>query len=210
MGITISRYSHNIPRVDLGRQFLDSSGLKESLRRVLQTPPATSTAPTPPSLQRFADMYGEQVTADASADIHGYFTALSVRGLTPGRLPTGYSPLGIRIGNVKPSNTAISVLAEGLAGWYLESTGLIPLARPIGKPDMVFEDRARPGYALVEVKGTQEPNVKTRLLDWTRPWDCSTLHTKPSLLHRPNIRVSSLELRSRPLMTLTSQFFPST
>ena len=71
-------------------------------------------------------------------------------------------PLSIAPRDMLPSSTAISVIGEGLAGWYLEDKQMQPLARPIAEGiDLIFMDRgsSRTKYALVEVKGTQQRDV---------------------------------------------------
>lgn len=130
--------------------------------------PRRSLPSVPPNVQSYADRYGEQVTANGQADLTKYFGFSSVRGFggvtTYGGVPTGMPPLAIAPRDVRPSNTAVSVLAEGLGGWYLETRGLLPLARPIGEgPDFIFTDGTT--YSLVQVKGTQEADVGNRLID---------------------------------------------
>ena len=129
---------------------------------------------TPSTLQYYVDMYGEQVTVNAEADLARYFKFQSSRGFgatTLGGIPTVVPLLATHPGDVKPSNTAISVLAEGIAGFYMGTkaghTGyrLFPAARLVGEaPDLVFED-GRSTIALIQVKGTQEPDVKGRMAD---------------------------------------------
>lgn len=89
------------------------------------------------------------------------------RGIYSWGLPTGLVPLSIRASDVRPSITAISVIGEGLAGWYLErQRGLRPLSRPVGEgPDFVFLDMTNrpPRTILVEVKATQQTDVKQQI-----------------------------------------------
>jgi len=107
------------------------------------------------------------VVADPAADLNKYLTTVRGRGFTAGGVGTGLPPLWIVPRDLKPSNSAISAIAEGLAGWYLETVkGMTPLARPIGEgPDLIFSDRQAVSDALVQVKGTQEPDLRGRLLD---------------------------------------------
>ena len=106
---------------------------------------------------------------DALADINKYFSRLARMGFTIGGLPTGSSPLSILPSNIRPSNTAISVIGEGLAGWHLQQQrGFVPLSRPIGEgPAFIFQDftTSPPSTILVEVKTTQQSNVKQQMKD---------------------------------------------
>ena len=129
-------------------------------------------AATPTPLQAYADLYGEEVTEDAVADLGKYFSYRAVLGLTVGGLPTGLPPLAILPREVRPSTTAISVIGEGLVGWYMQARGLRPLSRPIGEgPDFVFEDTTTiPTLtALVEAKSTQQSDVRQQMRDATIP-----------------------------------------
>ncbi len=160
MSINIFEWSTSIPRVDLGQQVQNRTTLQSRLRSVLYTVPPPVPEPLPANLQGYADMYGEQVTVDALADLNRYFLAISSRRLTLGGLPTGFSPLSILSRGLRPSNTAISVLGEGLAGWYLERNGLIPLARPVATgADLVFTNPTRAERYLVQATGTQRPGT---------------------------------------------------
>jgi hypothetical protein len=118
-------------------------------------------------LQYYVDKYGEQVVADPAADLNKYFRTLQARGFTLGGVATGLPPLAILPKYLRPSNSAISTVAEALAGWYLETVkSMTPLARPIGEgPDLIFTDRRAGSDALVQVQGTQEPDLQGRLFD---------------------------------------------
>lgn len=167
MTVNVREWSDSIPRNALGPAVEDSASLKGRFRSLLRKPVQPTTQPTPKGpLQHYADLYGEQVTTNALADLDRYFAVMQ-KILTLGGLPTGYPRLGILGRGVRPSNTAVSVVGEGLAGWYLEDQlGLVPLARPVGKgPDIIFTDTGRTRFFLVQVKGTQEPDIKPRLLD---------------------------------------------
>ena len=134
---------------------------RDATSRLNQLPSPTRRA-TPFDLQDYIDLYGEQVTSNAVGDLQLYFQKTQIRGFTSGGLSTQLSPLGIGPGDVRPSITAISVLGEGLAGWYLEGRSLLPLARPIGEnADLIFEDNTTgpTKYALVQVKATQQENI---------------------------------------------------
>ncbi|MBI2303746.1 MAG: hypothetical protein HYU86_03250 [Chloroflexi bacterium] len=105
----------------LGYYLKDRSGkrdLIEYVRQVLRQTVQPSQQPTPTNLQYYVDLFGEQVTEDAAADLKKYFQFQQARGVTISGLPTGLSPLAIHTGNIRPSNTAIAVVGEGLAGWF--------------------------------------------------------------------------------------------
>lgn len=169
MPVDIYEYRGMISTIDLGRYFKDRTG-KASLRTLVRgwISRIQQTAPLPtPNLQRYVDRYSEQVVADPVADINKYLRTSHARGFTAGGVGTGLAPLAIVPRDLRPSNSAISALAEGLAGWYLETAkNMIPLARPIGEgPDLIFTDPRTASDALVQVKGTQEPDLQGRLLD---------------------------------------------
>lgn len=158
------RVARTIGIQDLGGYFLgrtSKSQLKRQIRRWasdLANTDREPLQPITPDLEFYIDKYSEQVTAHAEDDLIKYFVSLQNQGFTFGGLPTDLPPLSIAPGNIKPSNTAIACVAEGLAGWYLETQGLVPLARPIGEgPDLMFESSG--SYILVQVKGTQEEDV---------------------------------------------------
>lgn len=169
MPIDIFEYRDMISTPGLGRYLRDRSG-KADLRRLvgrwINNFRHTTSLPTP-NLQHYVDKYAEQVVADVVADINKYLSTLQARGFTAGGLGTGLPPLAIVPRDLRPNNSAISAAAEGLAGWYLETVkGLTPLARPIGEgPDLVFTNYQAASDALVQVKGTQEPDLRGRLLD---------------------------------------------
>lgn len=170
MTVRIFRDSEKIATPDLGRLLKDRTGkseLRERMGNRLRTMTSPYGPPRPtPSLGDYADAYGEQVTSNSQDDLRKFFGTAGTRGFTPKGVGTGLSSLAIYPRDIRPSNTAISVLAEGLAGWYLESVGMLPLARPIGEgPDLVFLDSATRKVALVQVKGTQEPDLRARLSD---------------------------------------------
>lgn len=82
-----------------------------------------------------------------------------------GGLPTGSASLAIPPHDIKPSNTAISVIGEGLAGWLFQQLGMFAYARPIGiSADLIFTDMQRNTFALVQVKTTQSAYIKDPIL----------------------------------------------
>ena len=169
MPIDIWEYKGVLSTPDLGRYLKDRSG-KADLRRLVgrwinNFLPTASLAT--PNLQHYVDKYAEQVLADVMADINKYFSTLQARGFTLGGVGTGLPPLAIVPRDLRPSNSAIAAAAEGLAGWYLETVkGMTPLARPIGEgPDLIFTNFQAASDALVQVKGTQEPDLRGRLSD---------------------------------------------
>ncbi len=167
MMISIFEWRDTIPIQDLGRYLKDRAGktaLKDRIRRLLNQAVRPNQQPTPLNLQYFVDLFGEQVTADAIADLSKYFQLQQARGLTPGGLPTGLSPLAIQTKDVRPSNTAIAGIGEGLAGWFFTHAAMVPVARPIGGPtDLIFTDPQTSNYALVQVKSTQQSIVKGQI-----------------------------------------------
>ena len=124
--------------------------------------PFSRSAPTPPDLQMYINRYGEQVAQNPVADLNLYFQRTQNRGFTLGGVSTQLPPLAIGPGDMMPSITAISVIGEGLAGWYLERRSLQAMARPIGETvDLIFRDRraSLTKYALIQVKATQQENI---------------------------------------------------
>ena len=144
MTVEISEWSSQIATRSIGPDLNSTVGKNRLARQVAQSlaqAPVRRSEPTPGNLQAIIDIYGEQVTVDAVRDLSRYFSVTQARGFTPGGLATGLSPLAIGPGDVRPSITAISVIGEGLAGWYLGSRQLRPLARPIGEGvDLIFQD----------------------------------------------------------------------
>ncbi len=175
MGITILEWSDTIQLDTLGLWLKDRAGrsqLSSNIRQLMNRPPSLVQRPTPPGLQGYADTYGEQVTSDVVADIDKYFVYRAGLGFTIGGLGTGLSPLAILPSDVRPSNTAIATLGEGLVGWYMESKGFVPLSRPIGEgPDFVFEDQQSSSgrLTLVEVKSTQQSDIRQQVRDAAIP-----------------------------------------
>ena len=165
MTVDVSEWSYQIATRSIGPDLNSTVGKNRLSKRVaasLAQLPARRSEPTPRNLQDIIDIFGEQVTVDAVGDLSRYFRVTQARGFTPGGLATGLSPLAIGPGDVRPSNTAISVIGEGLAGWYLGGQQLRPLARPIGEGvDLIFQDLlTRPRrYALVQVKATQQRDI---------------------------------------------------
>ena len=147
--------------------------------QLLKVTPRPQVDPEPTDLQDYIKFYGEQVTKDAIGDIEEYQN-LRLTGHTIGGLPTGFDPLSIRMGRVRPSNTAISVIGEGLIGWYLQQKrGLRPVSRPIGDgPDFIYYDvRTTPARTmLVEVKSTQQASVTQQIRDAAVPLLNYALH----------------------------------
>lgn len=165
MSIRVYEGSHDITRAQLGTYNLNRADLRRALSQWLTTMTPAPIIPLP-SLQGMADKYGEQITLNAEGDLQQYITFMQGGGLsTPGGVPTtGFSPLAMNPRHVAPSNTAISVLGEGLAGWYLEHLNMTCLVRPIGRaPDLVFEDVGKTSYTLVEVKGSQQSYIHERM-----------------------------------------------
>jgi len=146
--------------------------LNSRLRAILGQQPSPRLAPTPPNLQIYIDLCAEQVTVDPMSDMLKYFQNLAGQGITVGGLPTGFPPLAILPRDARPSNTAISAIGEGLVGWYMQQRGVILLSRPIGDgPDFILEDGrgVTPHTYLVEVKSTQQLDVKTQMRDAAFP-----------------------------------------
>lgn len=166
MSINIFEWSITLPPYGLALDLNSTVGqnsLRTGLKSLLNQNPPLQVVATPPNLQRYVDLFAEQVTADPVADMNKYFGNLTAQGITLGGLPTGYSQLAILPSDVRPSNTAISAIGEGLVGWYMLRRGRQLLARPIAQgPDFVLRER-QPGAMrvfLVEVKSTQEPGIK--------------------------------------------------
>ena len=169
MAVNISEWSYAIRLQALGPNLNSRAGkgrIARQISQVLQGRPQQRNEPTPGNLQGYIDLYGEQVTVDAVADLNRFFQVTQGRGFTPGGLSTQLPPLSIGPGDVRASITAISVIGEGLAGWYLMQLGLHPLARPIGEGvDLIFENVSyRPTtYALIQVKTTQQPDILAQM-----------------------------------------------
>lgn len=174
MTVRVFEWTDTIRRNDLGLELKDRAGRSRLSARLSQLLRGTLTprvSPNPTNLQFYIDIYGEQVTADAVADLEKYVLYRVQMGYTLGGLATGLSPLAILPRDVRPSNTAISVLGEGLVGWFLEQR-FQPLARPIGDgPDFVFEDTRGLGArtVLVEVKATQLSDVRGQMREAAVP-----------------------------------------
>lgn len=172
--MVIYEYNLSFSSSQLGRLLNDKPDLRHRLRRELSKSYSPTKLASPSALQYYVDMYGEQVAVNAEADLDRYFKFQLSRGFgatTIGGISTVVPALATHPGDVKPSNTAISVLAEGVAGFYVGTRTsragrpLFPLRRPVGEaPDLVFED-GRSTIALVQVKGTQEPDIKGRIAD---------------------------------------------
>lgn len=173
MSVNVFTWSDRIDLRQLGLDLNNRSGragLERRFRQLLNRTPAPHQLSTPANLLQQIDLYGEQVTENAIADINKYLSNVSTRGFTIGRLQTGFSPLAITARDVKPSNTAVSVIGEGLVGWHMQHRGLQlfgrPIIRPVGEgPDLIFEDgnTAPTRTILVEVKSTQEPDVRAQM-----------------------------------------------
>ncbi len=150
MAVHIHEWSSSIRLDDLG-PLLNKRSINSWITPILSgSPPPLYTQPVPSNLQGYIDLYGEQVTHDAVDDIQKYFQTIGGPSTQMTLFPT--PPVYAR-----PSITAISVIGEGLAGWYLENKGLEPFGRPIGEPaDLVFQDinTSPRKYALVQVKAT--------------------------------------------------------
>lgn len=175
MSISIFEWSYTIALIPLGLDLKDRVGkaqLSRRLKALLGRNPPPQSVPTPANLQIYIDLYAEQVTADPVADIGKYFQNRAAQGFTVGGLPTGFPPLAILPSDVRPSNTAISAIGEGLVGWYMQQRGFQLLSRPIGEgPDFIFVGPGAPGArtVLVEVKGTQLSDVKGQMSDAAIP-----------------------------------------
>ena len=214
--MVIYEYNLSFSSSHLGRLLNDKPDLRYSLRLALNRGTYPAHVVTPPTMQYYVDMYGEQVTVDASGDLARYFSFQSSRGFgatTIGGIPTLLPALANHPGDVRPSNTAISVLAEGVAGWYIGTktshTGrpFFPQARPVAEaPDLVFQD-GRNTVALVQVKGTQEPDIKARMADSGIPllqYAFNEMHGTPSsyicfvigviILHSIDFELHSLQV----------------
>ena len=166
--ITIYEWQLPFGLASLGFDLKDRAGknqIASLVRQTLATTPAPRSLQNPPTLQLYVDKYSEQVTTDAAADIQKYIQFQRGLGFTVGGVPTGFAPLAMGRQAIRPSNTAIAGLAEGLAGWYLENSGFLPLARPVGEgPDIVFfAPQQMPPYVLVQVKGTQQSDVRGQM-----------------------------------------------
>jgi hypothetical protein len=127
MPVDIFEHRDVISTVDLGRYLKDRTG-KNDLRRLVRgwirrSSTQLTNSLTTPNLQYYVDKYAEQVVADAAADLNKYFRTLQARGFTLGGVATGLPPLAILPKYLRPSNSAISAAAEGLAGWYLGMLG---------------------------------------------------------------------------------------
>jgi len=173
MSINIFEWSDTIAIVDLALELnAGKAGLNSRLRLILGQQPSPRLVSTPPNLQFYIDLCAEQVTVDPVSDMLKYFQNLAAQGITVGGLPTGFPPLAIMPSDARPSNTAISAIGEGLVGWYMQQRGRILLSRPIGGgPDFVLGDAtgATPRTYLVEVKSTQQLDVKTQMIDAAFP-----------------------------------------
>lgn len=188
MTVEIYEWQDTIGRTELGTLLNNKFRLKQHLSRMLGTNPPPNRKPPPANLQQlWIDYYAEQVTSDAMADISRYFQLQQNKGLqtTPAGLPTGYGPgvvgpprfviqpppFVIHPRDIKPSNTAISAIGEGLGGWYLENQGLVPLSRPVGLPlDMLFRTANWSHEVLVQIKATQEPDIKGQMRESAIPF----------------------------------------
>jgi hypothetical protein len=153
---------------NLRRDLNSTSGrtrLRSQLRQQLRSSLTPTVVTIPSDLQDYVDRYAEQVTLLAMADLDKFFVFQQQRGFTVGGLPTGFPPLAIMPRDIKPSNTAISAIGEGVAGWYIENhLRFRPLSRtirPVGEgPDFILVNQTTPAsVVLVEVKGTPESSV---------------------------------------------------
>lgn len=169
MAVNIYEWSRQITLSELGSALNSRVGKSRLANRItspLNQLPQPAIAPTPRDLQAYIDLYGEQVTQDAVGDLRRYFQIAQTRGFTSGGLSTQLPPLSIGPGDVRPSVTAISVIGEGLAGWYMERRSLRPLARPVGEGvDLIFQSAASNSrkYALIQVKATQQENIVSQM-----------------------------------------------
>ena len=194
MAVSIYEWSSTVSLRTLGVA-LNSNSRKRRLVNQITSPLGQDTTPTevinsqnltPQILQNYIDLYGEQVTQDAVGDLDLYFQRTQGRGFTIGGLPTRLSPLAIGPGDLRPSITAISVIGEGLAGWYMERRSLQPLARPVGESvDLIFEDGgANPTrYALIQVKATQQQSITAQMRGAVSPllqYGCNVAAHAPS------------------------------
>jgi hypothetical protein len=109
---------------NLRRDLNSTSGrtrLRSQLRQQLRSSLTPTVVTIPSDLQDYVDRYAEQVTLLAMADLDKFFVFQQQRGFTVGGLPPGFPPLAIMPRDIKPSNTAISAIGEGVAGWYIEN-----------------------------------------------------------------------------------------
>ncbi|PKB73166.1 MAG: hypothetical protein BZY75_03275 [SAR202 cluster bacterium Io17-Chloro-G7] len=175
MTVNFYEWNDHIDRNDLGFDLKVRAGrtrLNNRLKKLLSKNPAPRVLPMPLNLISYVDLYAEQVAADPVADMRKIFLRLSARGMTIGGLPTGFPPLAVVASDLRPNNTAISTIGEGLVGWYLQQRGLVALARPIGDgPDFIFVRSSVTGIdtILVEVKSTQQSGVKSQMSDAAIP-----------------------------------------
>ena len=167
MTIRVEEWSQGYSVAALGLDLNSQPGktrIRRDLRSLLRTPGTLTSYSTPVDLHLYCDLFSEQVAFNAVTDIDWYLRFTRMRGLTPGGVPTGFSPFRISAKDVQPSKSAISTLGEGLAGWLLLQQHYQVIARPIAEwPDLLAAKSDE--LALVQVKATQEPDVLDPMIE---------------------------------------------
>jgi hypothetical protein len=114
----------------------------------------------PPGFDRYVAKYAEVVLRSPWDDIVMFYDQSAKLGGAP--TPLGFPPRFPLL-----NTAAMAMAAEALAGWYCQSTRPWAfLGRPQRvSPDMIFYDRAKGQFALIEVKssGTSSFNIERRL-----------------------------------------------
>ena len=149
LGLTRDRYTVKILRDRIRSRIMWRYGGSHTIKRPLQD---------------LIDDFAERNAAGAIANLSDYFRRLGG--------PSGYTRGGRRAVNrallytrdrLKPSESDIGALGEGIAGYYLEDVeGLSFEIRPFDvSPDFIFRDPRTMAVILAEVKTSlmQMPNV---------------------------------------------------
>ena len=117
MSVDILEWLDNVATNELALELnAGRTRLNNRLRAILGSDPTPRSVQTPANLKEYIDLFAEQITADPGADMLKHFELLAGQGITVGGLPTGFPPLAIQPHDVRPSNTAISAIGEGLVG----------------------------------------------------------------------------------------------
>ena len=165
MQITVHEWTYEVGIKLLGQDLNSSRGRRTLKTRFLTSEPHSTSEMEVSGLQPFIDVYADQVTVDAVEDLRKYLNYVNRLGQLTGPEISD----GMESGPHRPSLTAITVIGQGLVGWYLEQqpeVNLISMLNAEG-PDFTFNKGAT-GYSRMVhafVHATQQGSVAQQVRD---------------------------------------------
>ena len=145
LGLTRDKYSIAELRSRLTRRINQVGWQQSSVAAPIQRP-----------LQDLVDDFAAKVATGAVVSLQTWARIRPLSGFTVGGRASVSAPLQYTRGQIRPSESDVGAIGEGIAGYYLETIeNLVFEIRPFDvSPDFIFRDTATGSVILCEVKAS--------------------------------------------------------